>query len=78
MEPRTTNPDGEDALVNAGKEIGVEVRYDTPRQSYAALPKTGEELFASTVQEFGQGAVAGILAGAAVLALLIARRKRHA
>lgn len=79
MEPRTTNHEGEVALVQAGQDVGVKVGFGVPEktsslQGVALMPKSGGEL----VQEFEPGIAGALVAGGFVLCMVsaILRRKR--
>lgn len=71
MEPKTTNVEGEKNLVDAGREVGVDVAYHTETRS-AVLPATGVDLSAYS------GGMAGALisCGFALCVMAAALRRR--
>lgn len=79
MEPRTSNPEGEAALVQGGQEIGVQVSYygNSPQasslQGTALMPKSGAEL----VSEFQPGIAGALIAGGFVLCMVAVLTKRR-
>lgn len=79
MVPRTSNQEGENALVQGGKEIGVQVSYygNTPQssslQGVALMPKSGAEL----VTDFQPGIAGALIAGGFVLCMVAMLTKRR-
>lgn len=63
MEPRTTNVEGEDALKEAGREVGVNVGFSSGHSASTLdevilIPTTGAELNNAMVGSVGGGLVA--------------------
>ena len=72
MEPRTTNQEGEDALVRAGEEVGVQVSFgvDSPAptlEGVALMPTSGAELASA----FEPGLAGAWVAGGFMLVMLV-------
>jgi hypothetical protein len=78
MTPRTTNQEGEAALVEAGHEMGVQVGFasgstSTTLQGTALLPKSGGEL----VSEFQPGIAGAVFAAGFLLCMVATLTRRH-
>lgn len=80
MEPRTTNQAGEDALVRAGEEVGVQVAFyghssqpATSLEGVALMPTSG----ANMAHSFEPGLAGALMAGGFTLVMLAVLLKRR-